>query len=81
MHNETLLINSLKTGFVWGSAGRAQLVEQLICNQLRCPRGTYRLSRMYEQLRHKTAIPDAHNVNKASTATRAGKVARGEVNS
>jgi hypothetical protein len=29
---DELLINSLKTGFVWGNAGIAQLVEQLICN-------------------------------------------------
>jgi hypothetical protein len=31
-HDE-LLINSLKTAFVWEAAGIAQLVEQLICNQ------------------------------------------------
>jgi len=31
---------------------------------------------MWEQERHKAAISDGHNVNKASTATRAGKVAR-----
>jgi hypothetical protein len=28
-----LLINSLITALVWGNAGIAQLVEQLICNQ------------------------------------------------
>ncbi len=30
---DKLLMNSRKTAFVWGSAGIAQLVEQLICNQ------------------------------------------------
>ena len=33
MSHDELLINSLKTAFIWGSAGIAQLVEQLICNQ------------------------------------------------
>src|SRR5947208_79411 len=31
--NDELLMNSLKAAFVWGDAGIAQLVEQLICNQ------------------------------------------------
>ena len=31
--HDDLLMNSLKAAFVWGNAGIAQLVEQLICNQ------------------------------------------------
>jgi hypothetical protein len=30
---DEILINSVKAAFVWGNAGIAQLVEQLICNQ------------------------------------------------
>jgi hypothetical protein len=29
---DEILINSVKAAFVWGNAGIAQLVEQLICN-------------------------------------------------
>jgi hypothetical protein len=32
---ETGVMNSLKAAFVWGNAGIAQLVEQLICNSKR----------------------------------------------
>ncbi len=27
------MMNSIKAAFIWGNAGIAQLVEQLICNQ------------------------------------------------